>query len=102
MNVMNLAIEQVVADSRLAEQAGQQMKVTEQNTAHLVKAVQQIALASEAQVKINRELVSRAADIRASSQYTNEKLQEQALQTTRLVEYARGLLAAVRVFKLPG
>ena len=99
---MNLAIEQVVADSRLAEQAGQQMKVTEQNTAHLVKAVQQIALASEAQVKINRELVSRAADIRASSQYTNEKLQEQALQTTRLVEYARGLLAAVRVFKLPG
>ncbi|QLG89109.1 HAMP domain-containing protein [Chitinibacter bivalviorum] len=101
MSAMNQAIEQVVAGSRLAEQAGQQMEVTEQNTAQLVKAVQQIAVASEAQVRVNRDLVVRAEAINASTQYTNAKLKEQSLQTHSLVEYARGLLSAVRVFKLP-
>ncbi|QZA77249.1 HAMP domain-containing protein [Deefgea tanakiae] len=101
MSAMNQAIEQVVAGSRLAEQAGQQMEITEQSTAQLVKAVQQIAVASEAQVRINRDLVVRADSINASTQYTNVKLKEQSLQTHSLVEYARGLLSAVRVFKLP-
>ncbi|MGL4995090.1 MAG: methyl-accepting chemotaxis protein [Deefgea sp.] len=101
MSAMNQAIEQVVAGSRLAEQAGQQMEVTEKSTAQLVKAVQQIAVASEAQVRINRDLVTRAEGINASTQYTNVKLKEQALLTHSLVEYARGLLSAVRVFKLP-
>ena len=101
MSAMNQAIEQVVAGSRLAEQAGQQMEITEQSTAQLVKAVQQIAIASEAQVRINRDLVVRADSINASTQYTNVKLKEQSLQTHSLVEYARGLLSAVRVFKLP-
>ena len=101
VGAMNQAIELVVSGSRLAEQAGQQMEVTEQNTSQLVKAVQQIAVASEAQVRVNRDLVVRAEAITASSQYTNEKLREQSAQTDNLVEYARGLLAAVRVFKLP-
>ncbi|MBE9608578.1 methyl-accepting chemotaxis protein [Chitinilyticum piscinae] len=102
VSAMNQAIEQVVAGSRLAEQAGQQMEVTEQNTAQLVRAVQQIAAASEAQVRVNRDLVVRTEAINASTQYTNEKLKEQAQHTYSLVEYARGLLSAVRVFKLPG
>ncbi|WP_373974121.1 methyl-accepting chemotaxis protein [Chitinibacter sp. SCUT-21] len=102
VSAMNQAIEQVVHGSRLAEQAGQQMEVTEQNTAQLVKAVQQIAAASEAQVRVNRDLVTRAEAINASTQYTAVKLKDQAIQTHSLVEYARGLLSAVRVFKLPG
>ncbi|MFO1424636.1 MAG: methyl-accepting chemotaxis protein [Candidatus Competibacteraceae bacterium] len=101
VNAMNAAISQVVDGSRLAEQAGDQMKRTQETTAELVAAVQQIASRSQEQARVSDELLGRAQQIRESTRQTSQQLQEQTVQTTNLVEYARGLLDSVRVFRLP-
>jgi len=101
VNAMNMAISQVVEGSRLAEQAGEQMKETQQSTAELVAAVQQIAQSSQQQAQASTELLERARQIQDSTQQTSLQLQEQTIQTNNLVEYAKGLLNSVRVFKLP-
>lgn len=101
VNTMNVAISQVVDGSRLAEQAGEQMKVTQETTANLVNSVREIAVNSQEQAKLSGGLLLRAGDIRNSTEQTSQQLTEQAEQTRNLVEYARALLGAVRVFKLP-
>lgn len=102
VNTMNNAIVQIVEGSRLAEQAGQQMQLTQQNTAELVDSVKQIANTSEIQARAGQALLDSAVHIKRSSQQTTEKLHEQAEQTNNLLDYAKQLLSAVRVFKLPG
>ncbi|MBS1247592.1 MAG: methyl-accepting chemotaxis sensory transducer, partial [Proteobacteria bacterium] len=101
VNAMNAAISQVVDGSRLAEQAGDQMKRTQETTTELVVAVQQIASRSQEQARVSNELLDRAQQIQQSTRQTSQQLQEQTVQTTNLVEYARSLLNAVRVFRLP-
>ncbi|MDQ1315589.1 MAG: twitching motility protein PilJ, partial [Pseudomonadota bacterium] len=101
VNTMNAAITQVVDGSRLAEQAGEQMKLTQEATAGLVESVRQIAASSQEQAQQSSGLLSRAEDIRKSSEHTSRELVEQSEQTGNLVEYAKALLGAVRVFKLP-
>ena len=101
VNAMNAAISQVVDGSRLAEQAGDQMKRTQETTAELVAAVQQIASRSQEQARVSGELLGRAQQIQESTRQTSQQLQEQTVQTTNLVEYAKGLLNSVRVFRLP-
>ena len=101
VNAMNAAISQVVDGSRLAEQAGDQMKRTQETTAELGAAVQQIASRSQEQARVSGELLDRAQQIQESSRQTSQQLQEQTVQTTNLVEYARNLLSSVRVFRLP-
>lgn len=98
---MNNAISQIVEGSRLAEQAGQQMQVTQQTTAELVDSVRQIASTSENQAKAGQSLLENADLIQKSTQQTSAELQDQAAQTSNLLEYAKQLLGAVRVFKLP-
>ena len=100
VGTMNLAIEQVVSGSRLAEQAGTQMQETQRTTAELVRSVHEIAESTEDQLKNNQELLVRADAIRSSTEETSRQLGEQAGQANNLVEYARSLVAAVRVFKL--
>ena len=100
-STMNTAISQVVDGSRLAEQAGDQMKRTQETTADLVAAVQQIASRSQQQANISNELLGRAQQIQESTRQTSQQLHEQTVQTTNLVEYAKGLLSSVRVFRLP-
>ena len=100
VSAMNSAITQVVEGSRLAEQAGQQMEVTQKSTADLVSSVQQIALKSRGQADASQALLDRAIQIKKTSQQTSDQLDEQSTQTTNLVEYARMLLSTVRVFKL--
>lgn len=100
VNTMNSAIAQVVEGSRLAEQAGVQMQVTQKATTELVSSVQQIALRSHGQAKASQDLLERAIQIKKTNQETSHQLDEQSTQTTNLVEYARMLLSAVRVFKL--
>jgi methyl-accepting chemotaxis protein len=102
VNAMNVAISQVVDGSRLAEQAGEQMRRTQETTADLVAAVQQIAVRSQEQAKISSGLLERARQIQESTRQTSQQLEEQTIQTNNLVEYANNLLASVRVFKLPG
>jgi len=101
VNTMNTAITQIVEGSRLAEQAGQQMQLTQQTTAELVASVKQIATSSETQARVGQDLLARSDHIRQSSEKATAQLHEQASQTSNLMEYAKQLLAAVRVFKLP-
>lgn len=100
-STMNTAISQVVDGSKLAEQAGDQMKRTQETTADLVAAVQQIASRSQDQARMSSELLSRAQQIQEGTRQTSQQLNEQTVQTTNLVEYARSLLSSVRVFRLP-
>jgi methyl-accepting chemotaxis protein len=101
VNAMNTAISQVVEGSRLAEQAGDQMTRTQETTAGLVAAVQQIASRSQEQARISGDLLDRTQHMRESTRQTSQQLQEQTIQTTNLVEYAKSLLNSVRVFRLP-
>jgi methyl-accepting chemotaxis protein len=99
---MNAAIAQVVEGSKLAEHASDRMHQTEQRTSELVSLVQRIAVSSTEQAKVSNELLIRAADIRKNTEETSDKIEQASHQTNNLVEYARSLLGAVRVFKLPG
>jgi methyl-accepting chemotaxis protein len=101
VSTMNNAISQIVEGSRLAEQAGQQMQITQQNTAELVDSVRQIATTSEIQAQAGQVLRDSAVQIKRSSQQATDQLHEQAAQTSNLLDYAKQLLGAVRVFKLP-
>lgn len=98
---MDKTIQQVVEGSRLAERAGEQMKETQNTTANLVQVVEQIAMASRQQAQISNELRERAQTIQMSTQETGKQLEEQTIQTERLVEYSKQLIESVRVFKLP-
>jgi len=100
-NAMNQAISQVVEGSRLAEQAGEQMRKTQQTTADLVSSVQQIASRSQAQARISNALLERAKQIQNSTVQTGQRLVEQSQYTNNLVDFAGSLLNSVRVFKLP-
>ncbi|MDR9435238.1 MAG: methyl-accepting chemotaxis protein [Thiohalophilus sp.] len=99
---MNNVITQVVEGSELAEKAGQQMQKTQESTSHLVASVKQIASSSVEQARVANQLQLRADQIKESTIQTSEQLQQQTLQTNRLVQYAKSLLNAVQVFKLPG
>lgn len=101
VNTMNSAITQIVEGSRLAEQAGQQMQLTQQNTVKLVDSVKQIASTTESQSKVGQTLLDNAVQIKKSNQQATDQLHEQAAQTSNLLDYAKQLLTAVRVFKLP-
>lgn len=101
VNAMNAAISEVVGGAKLAEQAGRQMQATQASTSELVESVQKIAAQSQVQAQSTSELLHRADLIKKSTQETSRQLTEQTQQTNALVAYARSLLEAVRVFKLP-
>lgn len=98
---MDKTIGQVVEGSRLAERAGEQMKDTQNTTANLVQVVEQIAMASRQQAQISNELRERAGTIQLSTQETGKQLEEQTVQTDRLVDFSQQLIESIRVFKLP-
>ena len=102
VDTMNNVITQVVEGTQLAEKAGEQMSLTQESTEDLVASVRQIASSSSDQLRITRILQENTNQILLSNQETSNQLQEQTIQTKRLVDYARGLLKAVQVFKLPG
>jgi methyl-accepting chemotaxis protein len=98
---MDKTITQVIEGSRLAERAGEQMKETQDTTANLVQVVEQIAMASRQQAQISNELRERAQTIQQSTHETAKQLEEQTVQTDRLVDYSKQLIESIRVFKLP-
>ena len=101
VGTMNKVISQVVEGTKLAEEAGVQMEKTKDTTEELVESVREIARSSVDQARITNVLKGRADQIKESTQKTSKQLQEQNVQTARLVEFAKGLLKAVQVFKLP-
>ena len=98
---MNTAISQVVDGSRLAEQAGERMQETQDSTAALAGSVQRIAETSLVQAKVSNALRGRAREIEESTKKTSQQLQEQGVQTGKLLDYAQSLVESVRVFTLP-
>ena len=102
VDTMNNVITQVVEGTQLAEKAGEQMRHTQNSTEDLVASVRQIASSTANQVVITKKLQIEASQILESNKKTSTQLQEQTIQTKRLVDYAKGLLKAVQVFKLTG
>ena len=102
VTTMNTVITQVVEGSRLAEQAGEQMRETQQTTAELGESVRQIAEGSQSQAMISNELRNRAGQIVQSTLQTNQELAAQGEQTARLLEFSGRLVEAVNMFRLPG
>ncbi|MCD6680321.1 MAG: methyl-accepting chemotaxis protein [Burkholderiaceae bacterium] len=101
VRAMNDAIGQVVAITRMADDAGQAMRRTQAETGSLVDDVRQIAATSEAQARISSGLQTRADVIRDASAETARQLRAQSIETRRLVEYARSLVEEVKVFRTP-
>jgi methyl-accepting chemotaxis protein len=100
VSTMDNVVKQVLDGAKLAEQAGEQMRLTQDTTADLVAAVQIIADSSEEQAQSSSNLLNRTHHIRKSTQLTNKQLKSQSMQTDRLVKYANNLLNVVQVFKL--
>jgi twitching motility protein PilJ len=98
---MNNAISQVVEESHLAEQAGQQMQATQQTTDTLADSVEHIASQAQEQAQTSLQLRERANHVRLTTQQTALALSKQRKQTMRLVEYAAALVNSVSEFLLP-
>jgi methyl-accepting chemotaxis protein len=98
---MNNAITRVVDVSRLADQAGSEMKGTQQATDALAFSVRGIAAASIEQARSGQTLQARALTIQQTSRDTTKQLTQQNEVTNKLVGYAQALVREVAVFKLP-
>ncbi len=98
---MDKAIAEVVAGSKLAEQAGLQMTETQKTTSDLVDSVRQISENSRTQVRTGKVLLERAKRIQESTRKTGEELTQQLEQTRNLAEFAKQLNDSVQVFRLP-
>ncbi len=101
VHTMNSVITQVVEGTRLAQQAGDRMKATQNVTNDLVGSVNEITERTKAQLTAGTQLTSRAETIRQTSVNANEKLKEQVELANNLVQDAGELVASVQVFKLP-
>jgi len=99
---MNDVISKVAEGTKLAEQAGQSMRKTQQATSDLVRSVQHIATSSVDQARINKQLLDRARQIQESTEQTGREMVAQTKSTDTLVDYSDNLVSIVSVFKLPG
>ena len=99
--IMNTVISQVAEGTELANQASQNMKLTQQATNDLVNSVQHIARSSENQVNISKQLLNRATVIKESTKETGRELLEQTKSTDKLVKYSDELVSIIGVFTLP-
>ncbi len=102
VTTMNAAISQVAEGTRLAEQASNSMKETQQATSELVRSVKHIANSSVSQAEITKQLLERAKVIQQTTAQTSRELLEQTKSTDVLVRYSAELVTSVGVFKLPG
>jgi methyl-accepting chemotaxis protein len=98
---MNQAITKVVEISRMADDAGREMRRTQDETEALAATVRAIARTSSEQAKVSAGLQERARIIQEASSETGRQLSSQSAETRRLVEYAKVLLDEVSVFRLP-
>ena len=98
---MDRTISQVVEGSHMAESAGEQMSNNQELTQKLVSSVRNIAEGSQAQASIAQQLRTRADDMLGRTRESAKEVTDQVELTKNLVRFARMLLQAVRVFKLP-
>jgi len=101
IQTVNQATEAVGNESRTVEGAGDRMLATQQTTANLADAVQQIDARAQAQVDANRKLMERVVSMRASTVETTDQIDQQTRKTLSLVDYSKQLLDAIGLFRLP-
>ena len=101
LHTMNRLITQVVAQSRQAQAAGKQMTITQTTSAQLVQLVQRIAMFSEQQAQIARDLQTSVKKLNEDSELTVTAISEQSRSTITLVDFSHRLADAVSQFKLP-
>ena len=99
--IMNTVITQVAEGTQLANQASQSMKQTQRATNDLVSSVKSIAVSSEQQADISKQLLVRARKIKESTEETGRELEEQTKSADKLVRFSDDLVEIVGVFKLP-
>ncbi|GAA0787940.1 methyl-accepting chemotaxis protein [Marinobacterium sediminicola] len=100
IHVINTVIEDVVAGTRLAEQAGERMEETRATTQSLVESVVRIAQNATGQAKLAQNLRQRAGSINEFTQATNSEMLQQKQLSERLVGAADELQRSISVFKL--
>ena len=98
---MNRLISDVVAQTALAQTAGQEMTRSQVATTELVGLVQQIAAFSVQQEALATALQQNVLDINDSSTLTSSAIAQQSQATQTLVVYAGRLTEAVAQFTLP-
>ena len=98
---MNRLISEVVAQTALAQMAGQEMKQSQLATTELIGLVQQIAAFSVQQEALATALQQNVLDINDSSNLTSSAIAQQSEATRTLVVYAGRLTEAVAQFTLP-
>ncbi len=97
---MNQAIARIVEVSRLAEDAGDGMLRTRQETDALAAAVRDIARSSAEQARAGAALIERARIIEEASNETARQLSRQTAEIQRLFESAKGLMREVGTFRV--
>jgi len=101
VDTMNLSISEVVAGSKLAQLAGDQMMETQATTKDLARAVAKISEQSILQARETDQLKNQSTHIAESTEQTRLELKRQAEQTRRLASASRALANTVSVFALP-
>jgi len=101
VTIMNKLISQVADGSKLAEQAGKEMEITENATRELVETVKQIATQAVQQSAVANRVRDRSTIIRSFSDKTEKQLKEQKIYTDNLGQYAEALVDRVNAFALP-
>jgi len=101
ISTVNRTIGQVVQGSERAQQAGEQMRLTQEITGELVAQVRRITEASEQQKQMSAQLLDSVQRLGKSNEHTAQQISTQSQQTQTLLDSAKQLIDSVSVFKLP-
>lgn len=99
IKTMNTAITQVAEGNKTAEHASSQMLKTHEKSHELAERVQAIATHSINQAEVSAELQQQALQIQQSNNETTQQLEQQQIQTNKLVTFAQNLLQSISKFK---
>jgi methyl-accepting chemotaxis protein len=101
VNALNSTVAYSNEISNLAERAGAQMDETRAATQVLVRSVQTISTATQAQAETSERLLNRAGQLIKSSQRTLQEIELQQGDTEELAGSAVSLVETISEFQLP-
>jgi methyl-accepting chemotaxis protein len=99
MKTMNTAITQVAEGNKVAKHASAQMLITREKSYQLAELVQKIATYSISQAEVSTKLQDQAKQIQQSNSETTKQLEQQRIETNKLVGFAQNLLQSISKFK---
>ncbi len=101
ISTVNRTIGQVVHGSEQAQQAGEQMRLTQEITGELVAQVRRITVASDQQKIMSAQMLEAVQRLGISNEHTARQIETQGKETQTLMDSAKQLVDSVNVFKLP-